>query len=251
MSEKLDELVDTYSIDTVSEQYKRLEFIEKLAQHVSLADASAIELGSASGRLTALLADRCRKVVAVDGSARFLAIARTTARQQNVCFVHSMFEDWETKQTFNLAVMHHVLEHLDAPVPLLRTLRGLVANDGVLAITVPNAHALSRQLAVRMGLLKSVYDLTPNDYHHGHRRVYDWQSLEADVAAAGYTVVARHGLALKLFADFQNEKIISAGIIGDSQMRALWLLGDDYMGIAGALMMIIRPALSEIVGSES
>jgi hypothetical protein len=42
---KLDDLVDTYNIDTVTEHYKRLEFIEKLASRVALQDAMVLELG--------------------------------------------------------------------------------------------------------------------------------------------------------------------------------------------------------------
>ena len=74
-------------------------------------------------------------------------------------------------------------------------------------------------------LMASIYDLTENDHRHGHQRVYDWETLRRDVTAAGYDVVGRHGLALKLFADFQNEKMIEAGIIGDAQLRGLWAFG--------------------------
>jgi hypothetical protein len=117
--------------------------------------------------------------------------------------------------------------------------------NGRFAITVPNAHALSRQLAVSMGLLESVYALTANDHHHGHQRVYDWTDLEADVERAGYAIVARHGLALKLFADFQNEAIVAADIIGEAQLRGLWPIADRYREVAGAMMVVLKPACNE------
>ncbi len=237
---ELDRLVDTYSIDTVTEQYKRLEFIAKLAKYVELRHSSVMELGSASGGLTALLANECERVVAVDGSARFLEIARARVAGRSVEFVHAMFEQLQRSDRFDLLVMHHILEHVDAPVSLLAHLRPFLRPGGHFAITVPNAHALSRQLAVSMGLLASTHDLTLNDHHHGHQRVYDWRTLEVDVEAAGYEVAGRHGLALKLFADFQNEKMVAEGIIGDAQLRGLWPLADTYRDVAGAIMIVMR-----------
>jgi 2-polyprenyl-3-methyl-5-hydroxy-6-metoxy-1,4-benzoquinol methylase len=239
-AETLDSLVDTYAIDTTGEQYKRLEFIAKLGQHVQLGALSVVELGSATGHLTALLAASCKSVVAVDGSARFLEIARTRVPTKNASFEHCMFESFNPVSKVDLVVMHHVLEHVDDAAKLLRHVLNFLRPGGKVACSVPNAHALSRQLAVEMKLLDSAYALTPNDHKHGHQRVYDWDRLRADVRDAGYIVVAEHGLALKLFADFQNENIIRAGIIGDEQLRGLWPLADRYRDVAGALMMIIE-----------
>jgi hypothetical protein len=136
--------------------------------------------------------------------------------------------------------MHHVLEHLEAPVRLLASLRGALVAGGVLAITVPNANALSRQLAVKMGLLRTVFELTENDTRHGHFRVYDYTTLERELSAAGYEIIARLGLALKLFADFQNEEMVKMNIIGDAQLRGLWSLAEENREIAGAIMVLAR-----------
>ena len=54
-------------------------------------------------------------------------------------------------------------------------------------------------------------------------------------------IVARHGLALKLFADFQNEAIVAANIIGEGQLRGLWPLADRYREVAGAIMVVLEP----------
>lgn len=241
-AQKLDSLVDTYAIDTVSEQYKRLEFIEKLSMHRSLKSASVLELGCASGRLTELLARTCANVTAVDGSSRFLDIAKKQVGSLPVTFVESLFEEYQPRERADVVVMHHILEHVDDAVLILRRIREFLQADGLLAISVPNAMALSRQLAVSMGLLGSVYDLTANDHHHGHQRVYDWGTLEADALAAGYRIKARHGLALKLFADFQNERIIETGVLGEAQFHGLWKLADRHPDISGALMMVLQPA---------
>jgi len=210
-----------------------------------LTAASALELGSATGQLTELLAQACSRVVAVDGSSRFVAIAKARPGNRNVRFIESMFEDLDLTDRFDVIIMHHILEHVEDPRSLLGKARNLLLPGGVLAITVPNAHALSRQLAVKMGLMKTVHDLTDNDRHHGHFRVYDSQSLRDELRASGYDVTGSHGLSLKLFADFQNEHMVKAGIIGDRQFRGLWDLAEDFPQLAGALMVIARPATAQ------
>ena len=241
-SDFLDSLVETYKIDTVTEHYKRLEFLDKLAQHVRLQGAACMELGCASGLLTEMLADACGKVTAVDGSERFLNMTRERVGSKPVTCVLSMFEVLPDLGPFDLVVLHHVLEHIDDPVGVLARAASLLEPGGVVGITVPNANALSRQLAVKMGLLKSVHELTPNDHHHGHRRVYDWSTLEEDVGRAGCRVIGRHGLAFILFADFQNEAMVKHAIIGDTQLRALWSLADEYREVSGAIMVVARRA---------
>src|SRR5690348_1772357 len=236
----LDALVATYQIDTVWEQYKRFEVLEKLKKYVDLRTCNALELGSATGHLTEQLAKVCKSVVAVDGSQRFLDIARKNVRSGSVQFIHARFEELALKDSFDLVVMHHVLEHLERPEPVLQGIRKLVRDSGILVLSVPNAHALSRQLAVRMGLLESLYALTENDHKHRHHRGYDWQTSEHAAQSAGYSVVGRHGLSMKLFADFQVEKSIQGGIIGDAQLRGLWPLADEYRNVAGAMMLVLN-----------
>lgn len=238
---KLDELVDTYNIDTATEHFKRLEFLEKLAARKDLRGAAILELGSANGQLTELLAKLSPRVVAVDGSARFLAMAKARPANHKVRFVHCAFEELALTEQFDVVVMHHILEHVEDPRRILSGVRTLLSSQGVIAVSVPNAHALSRQLALKMKLMGSLYDLTDNDRRHGHYRVYDDKSLEEELTSAGFGIIARHGLSFKLFADFQNEQIVKAGVIGEAQFRGLWKLADDYRTVSGALMVLARP----------
>lgn len=237
----LDALVKTYDIDNAYEQYKRLEFIEKLGRHVGLDVASVLELGSATGQMTLLLSAIARHVVAVDGSSEFIRIARARLGDAaNVQFHQSMFESLTLDRTFDVVIMHHVLEHVQHVPPILACLQPLMHTDSILAVTVPNAYALSRQLAVKMRLLSEVYELTENDRHHGHVRVYDWSTLEDQLTRGGFSIVGKHGLSFKLLSDKQNIALLEACIIGEDQIKGLWQLGDDHPEIAGAIMLVAR-----------
>ncbi|MBF0606760.1 MAG: class I SAM-dependent methyltransferase [Candidatus Magnetobacterium sp. LHC-1] len=237
----LNALVSTYNIDNVYEQYKRLEFLEKLGHYIKLETARVIEFGSAMGHMTALLSRIARTVVAVDGSGDFIEIARRRiGNPENVKFCESCFEDFKFDEKFDCLIMHHTLEHIERPALLLSDMKSFLDDDSLVAISVPNAHALSRQLAVKMGLLPCVYELTDNDKCHGHYRVYDWKTLEKQVAESGFNIIGRHGLSFKLFSDKQNIDMLNANIIGEEQIKGLWQLGDEYPDVAGAIMIVAK-----------
>jgi len=237
----LNALVETYDIDNAYEQYKRLEFLKKLSNYLSFDKSTVLELGSASGEMALLLAQNSKQVVAVDGSSKFIKIARErTVGMTNIIFYEAYFETMNLNKEFDCLVLDHVLEHVEIPFELLIKAKNMMHTNSIMAISVPNAHALSRQLAVKMGLLKSVYELTENDKRHGHFRVYDWQLLEELVNKSGFTIIGKHGLSFKLFSDKQMLELLNIGTIGEQQVKGLWELGDSFPELAGVIMLIVK-----------
>lgn len=237
----LNALVGTYNIDNIYEQYKRLEFLSKLNSYIELRQAKVLELGSASGEMAFLLAKQSKHVTAVDGSSEFIKIAKNrTAEMKNIVFHEAFFETMSFNEKFDCLILDHVLEHIETPPKLLKKLKNLMHSNSIIAISVPNAYALSRQLAVKMGLMKSVYDLTENDRNHGHFRVYDWKILEKQVQESGYKIIGKHGVSFKLFADKQMLELLKLDIIGEQQMKGLWEIGDVFPELAGVMMLIAQ-----------
>ena len=151
-----------------------------------------------------------------------------------------MFEDVNNRAKFDVGILFHVLEHVKNPEQLLMKVRKRMSLGGKIAIVVPNAEALSRQLAVKMGLLERRHDLSDRDEKHGHLRVYDRGELLFQIGQAGLKVISMYGLSLKLFCDSQMEEFLSRGIIGESQIQGLWKLADEHINLAGALMVVAK-----------
>lgn len=239
----LNALVNTYNIDNIYEQYKRFEFLEKLNNYIDLKKSAVLEFGSATGQMTEILSKMTKKVVAVDGSSEFIRIAKERVYEaKNVTFYESYFENFVLDEKFECLIFHHIMEHIEHPLELLPKISSFLKKDGIIVISVPNAHALSRQLAVKMGLLHSVYELTENDKHHGHFRVYDWKTLEEEITKSGYSIIGKHGLSFKLFSDKQNIQMLNANIIGEEQIKGLWKLADELPEVAGAIMIVAKKA---------
>jgi hypothetical protein len=61
-----------------------------------------------------------------------------------------------------------------------------------------------------------------------------------DIKEAGLTQVGQGGLLLKLLADFQMDKMVEAGILGEPQIDGLYKMGLEYPHFAGSLFSVCR-----------
>lgn len=198
-----------------------------------------LEFGCCDGFMSSLIAPLCERLTVVDGSTSFIEMAKKRV-PDNVEFVHALFEDYRPERRFDYIFATYVLEHVSDAVAFLQVAASLLKPEGLLFVVVPNARALSRQLARHMGVLNDLFALTPNDINHGHRRVYDRVILTRDIEAAGLRQVSQGGLLLKLLADFQMDKMIDAEILGEAQLEGLYKMGLEYPDFAGSLFSVCK-----------
>jgi 2-polyprenyl-3-methyl-5-hydroxy-6-metoxy-1,4-benzoquinol methylase len=218
--------------DRIVKKYAMRNFSSYIADN-----GSALEFGCADGFMTRLISERMKKLISVDGSMTFIEMARAKT-PANVEFAHSLFENYFTEERFDYVFATFVLEHVQNPIAFLKTAKRLLKPSGFLFLVVPNARSASRQLARHMGLLENLYELTPNDINHGHRRIYDRVTLNHDIEVAGLHQTAQGGLMWKPFADFQMSKAIEAGILSSPQLDGLYKMGLEYPEMAGCLYSI-------------
>lgn len=200
---------------------------------------SALELGPAEGLATDLLAAAFPDLTLVDGSERFTTQLRERFPQATV--VRSLFEDWEPARRFDQILLGHVLEHVEDPVALLGRVATWLEPGGRIQMSTPNSRSLHRQAGVLLGQLRTARDFSEKDVAHGHRRIYDPDSLRADVMAAGLRIEAEGGWLLKPVSDAQIESDWSAELL-----HAYMRLGERYPDIAANIYVIAAPA--EVAG---
>jgi len=197
-----------------------------------------LQLGYAEGVDTGLLAPHLARLDVVEGNRVFYEAGLSNG-PKNARFHHALFEDFLPRQpeaAYDALFIIYVLEHV-----VLRMARRLLSPEGRLFLIVPNARALSRQLALQMGLLPDLYSLTPHDLEHGHRRVYDAASFTEDIIQAGLHIVQQGGVMLKILADFQLDTLIEQKILGPEQIDGLYKLGFEYPDLCGSLYAICGP----------
>ncbi|BBL71579.1 class I SAM-dependent methyltransferase [Methylogaea oryzae] len=203
------------------------------------ATQSGLEIGCSDGQMSELLAQRLNTLDVVEASATFLQ-ALERRGLDNVTAHHGLIEQFRPTRRYQRIFATWVLTHLPDPTQVLTRLKDLLAPDGLLFVVVPNARSLSRQLALHMGLVGDLYELTENDRNHGHRRAYDRARLDRETRACGYDTVAQGGLMLKILADYQMDQLYRDGMLNGDHVEGFRRLGLEYPDLSSAIYSVCR-----------
>jgi ArsR family transcriptional regulator len=168
--ERLD-IVRSRRADAASEYFERIAPIwdEERSLHAAAATVEGVildvigdrplgrvlDVGTGTGRMLQLLADRADRAVGLDASHSMLSVARANLERLGV-------QGWELRQgdvhspplersTFDLVVIHQVLHYLDDPAQALAEAGRLVAPSGRLLVVdfAPHRHDFLRAAAHR------------------------------------------------------------------------------------------------------
>jgi 2-polyprenyl-3-methyl-5-hydroxy-6-metoxy-1,4-benzoquinol methylase len=99
---------------------------------------SVLDIGCAQATLALLLAERGKRVVAVDIRQPFLDYAASRYERGDIKFVAANIVDRPTLGQFDVVFANQIIEHLVYPVDFLRATAEYVRPGGVLVVTTPN-----------------------------------------------------------------------------------------------------------------
>jgi 2-polyprenyl-3-methyl-5-hydroxy-6-metoxy-1,4-benzoquinol methylase len=199
---------------------------------------SLLELGSSKGDFTKRLLPYFDDITCIEASNVAIEEAKIKLGKK-VKFVNSQFETATLTKRYDNVVLTHVLEHLDAPVLLLKRINEeWLAEGGRLFIVCPNANAPSRQIAVKMGLITHNAAVTLAEAEHGHRRTYTFDTLERDAVTARLKVVHRSGIFFKALANFQWDRLLKTDIISAEYLEGCYQLGQQYPDLCSSIFLM-------------
>jgi 2-polyprenyl-3-methyl-5-hydroxy-6-metoxy-1,4-benzoquinol methylase len=199
---------------------------------------SLLELGSFEGEFTRRLLAQFDDVTCVEASDAALEVARR-ALGGKARLVHGLLGDVALPGRYDNIVLTHVLEHVDDPVAVLRRINDEWLKPGGRAfVACPNAHAPSRQIAVKMGLISHNEAVTPDEAAQGHRRTYALDTLERDCVAAGLTIVHRSGVFFKALANFQFDRLLETDIVSEGYLEGCYQLGQIYPDLCSSIFVV-------------
>lgn len=202
---------------------------------------SALELGCYRGDMTARILEHFPRLTVVEAASELAEHVRGRFGDK-VEVVVSTFEQAKPGRLFDNAFLVHTLEHIDDPVAVLARVRGWLAPGGRLFVAVPNANALSRQIAVQMGRVEYNAAVTPAEREHGHRRTYSLDLLLAHVRGAGYRVESFGGVLVKPLANFQFDRALELGIVDEAYLDACDSLARVHPDLSATVYAICTPA---------
>jgi 2-polyprenyl-3-methyl-5-hydroxy-6-metoxy-1,4-benzoquinol methylase len=154
-----------------------------------------LELGCATGAMTAALAERCFWVDGVDLGASYLAAAR--ARDIVNAGFHLRSAETPPLGRYDHVVMTSLLGEVDDPGALFEVAASRLGPGGLVHVTSNNPRSLHRLLAVEMGLIGDEAALSDRNTAFGVRRLLSAQELRTLAAAAGLVELHREGIMAK------------------------------------------------------
>jgi 2-polyprenyl-3-methyl-5-hydroxy-6-metoxy-1,4-benzoquinol methylase len=198
-----------------------------------------LELGAGNGNFTIKLAKFFNKITIVEGSLKSInKIKRLNIK--NIDIINQDIEKINIKKKFNNIFIVHTLEHLKKRIYTLKKIKNLLTNKGILYVATPNANAISRQIAVKMGLIKKNNSITPGERSHGHQITYDLKKLEKDIIAAGFSIKESGGIFFKSLANFQIDLAVKKKIINQNYLDACYELGNLYNDFCSSIFVIAK-----------
>jgi 2-polyprenyl-3-methyl-5-hydroxy-6-metoxy-1,4-benzoquinol methylase len=132
------------------------------------------------------------------------------------------------------------LNEVEEPVAVLRAAGSLLGDSGMVHVNVPNAFSLHRRLAKAMGIIESESELTQRNRQLAQYRVFDFASLGAAAASAGFRVVEQGGYFIKPFTHAQMEAMES--VLSGEVLDGLWQLGRTLPELAAEIYVNLQAA---------
>jgi 2-polyprenyl-3-methyl-5-hydroxy-6-metoxy-1,4-benzoquinol methylase len=223
-----------YEFDVVSREI----FLETISQHIDKRPtAKTLEVGSYDGSMTTLILKYVTKVSVIEPSSE-LAQRVANIDQKKISVSVTTVEDFQTKDSFDNIFLVHTLEHVEDPVAALQKLKSLLSSTGKLFIMVPNGNALSRQIAVAMGLISHNTEVTESESLQGHLRTYTLDTLELDIKRAELISIEAGGIILKALANFQLDEGMAQGTISLEYLRGANKLARKYPDFAASIYQV-------------
>lgn len=134
---------------------KRLNFIANSLQQEIPANAKVLDVGCGNGVISRHLGQFGYDVLGIDISTKTIANARSKNTLPNVRFEAISAEALTAQgQQYDAVICSEVLEHLDHPEILLRTIYASLKENGLLIVTVPNGMG-PREVCVTKPMLKA------------------------------------------------------------------------------------------------
>jgi len=137
--------------------------------------AHTLDIGASSGEFVYLMQTRGANAQGIEPHEGYSTYARNTLGVDIMTGALLQRIDELPAGHYDLVSMFHVLEHLTDPVSALRRLSGLLGNNGLLFIEVPDNASLSSP---------------KNTFFRAHTLYFTSHSLVSVATAAGFEVVA-------------------------------------------------------------
>lgn len=219
-----------YGFESVMVEYRRKMLLERL---LKIQPKVVVEVGCGSEILYGHYLKQARPVdcwIVVEPGQQFFEFAQEQ-NLPNFQVIKGFFEDVSVQLAQylpgepDLVICSGVLHEVPNAHLLLATIAQIMGEKTLLHVNVPNAMSLHRRLAKAMGLIQDLTAMSERNQQLLQQRVYDLESLAAEMVRAGLAISESGGYLIKPFTHAQMEVVSSA--VDEKVLDGLYELGKE------------------------
>lgn len=215
----------------------RRALLKRWSKHF-LREGSSLEMGSFDGSMTELILGELKSLDVIEGSTALASSVRERF-DERVQVHNAWFEEFTPSTEYDNIFLVHALEHVQNPTEVLRLAASWLSEAGKLFVAVPNANALSRQIAVRMGVVSSLQAVTEGEKLHGHLRTYNLDTLRREALDAGLEIFESGGVILKTLANSQFDRAVENEIVSADYIKACDELSIVWPDFSSSIFLVL------------
>lgn len=186
------------------------------------------------------------RFVVVEPGALFAAKARRDAQgDARILVVEDFVENAAPAlqgEDFDLVLASGLLHEVPDPAALLRSLHPLSGAGTLIHVNVPNARSLHRLLALEMGLIADLHEISARQRALQQTRTFDLDALRALCAACGYAEVESGTYFVKPFSHAQMARLQGDGLLDERMLQGLHGLVRHLPGLGSEMFVNLRAA---------
>lgn len=143
-------------------------------------------------------------------------------------------------QTFDCIVLSSVLHEVPVPAELLTAALSLCGNDSIVHVYVPNANSLHRLLALEMGLIADLREISATQQRMQQGIIHDRQSLAQLLEQSGFEVLESGSVFIKPFTHAQMAAMQQQGVLTQAMLDGLYRLSRHLPDMGSELYALAR-----------
>lgn len=163
------------------------------------------------------------EMIIVEPEEHFFTLVKTRAeKHKNVHVINNQIEnsvDLLKKNTFDYIILGGFLHEVGNVSEVLSAIRQLCSNRTRVFSYVPNANSFHRVLAVKMGLIDSIFQKSIHDEIFEREKVFDCKSFNKLFLENKFKVVETGSYFIKPFTHSQMDDLLVKGIIDESVLE--------------------------------
>lgn len=143
-------------------------------------------------------------------------------------------------ESFDCIVASGLLHEVPDCERVLAAIAHLCSPSTRVHVNVPNARSLHRLLALEMGLVDDLRELSPRQRELQQCRTFDIDGLAGMCTAAGFEVIERGSYFVKPFTHSQMARLQTAGVLDAPMLDGLYALERHLSGLGSEIFVHLR-----------